>query len=410
MSKADGLMKRWQEQRWLLDTVIRTVGVEWDQPRLAYMAAPAGPEAFGEFRLVGERVKKVADIDREFARGAVRREARAEAYEAADRPVAARESYLIAALLWASARWPIFEVNDRLLFLEERMNECYAKYAEHAAHPISRVKIPFDGKVLPAYMHLPHEPADGERFPCVISIPGMDSCKENGVSMYGDALLERGIAVLAVDGPGQAESISLGVNVTQTNHMDAAHAYLDWLSDHPHVDMDRLAIKGTSFGTYFGTQVAAALGDRVKGCAITGVCQEPGCHTIFNMASPSFKLRFMWMAGFEDEDAFDAFAQRMDLRPIAGDVSCPYLVIAGEDDQLSPVEHTYELFDLIKSPKKLVVFEGANHSVSEGMSTRLGENRNTLIADFLKDRIDGKPMTSEKVVVDSTGREHATPA
>jgi hypothetical protein len=32
--KADGRMKRWQEQRWILDAVIRTVGVEWDQGRL----------------------------------------------------------------------------------------------------------------------------------------------------------------------------------------------------------------------------------------------------------------------------------------------------------------------------------------------------------------------------------------
>jgi len=31
-------MKRWQEQRWILDSVIRTVGIEWDQPRIAYTA------------------------------------------------------------------------------------------------------------------------------------------------------------------------------------------------------------------------------------------------------------------------------------------------------------------------------------------------------------------------------------
>ena len=46
----DTRMKRWMEQRWLLDTVVRTVGLEWDQARLAYMSAPGGPEATGEFR------------------------------------------------------------------------------------------------------------------------------------------------------------------------------------------------------------------------------------------------------------------------------------------------------------------------------------------------------------------------
>ena len=38
----DTRMKRWMGQRWLLDAVIRTVGLEWDQARLAYMAAPGG--------------------------------------------------------------------------------------------------------------------------------------------------------------------------------------------------------------------------------------------------------------------------------------------------------------------------------------------------------------------------------
>ena len=31
-------MKRWQEQRWILDNIIRAAGIEWDQPRIAYTA------------------------------------------------------------------------------------------------------------------------------------------------------------------------------------------------------------------------------------------------------------------------------------------------------------------------------------------------------------------------------------
>ena len=54
--KAHGRMKRWQEQRWILDAVIRTVGVEWDQARLRYGAAPGGFLAAGEFRAVGAKI------------------------------------------------------------------------------------------------------------------------------------------------------------------------------------------------------------------------------------------------------------------------------------------------------------------------------------------------------------------
>ena len=40
---------------------------------------------------------------------------------------------------------------------------------------------------------------------------------------------------------------------------------------------------------------------------------------------------------------------------------------------------------------------------------QLGENRATMIADWLKDRLDGKPAVSEKLFIDSTGRSTVTP-
>src|SRR5712664_2955043 len=38
------LTRRWTEQRWLLDNTIRSVGMDWDQPRSAYLSAPCGPD------------------------------------------------------------------------------------------------------------------------------------------------------------------------------------------------------------------------------------------------------------------------------------------------------------------------------------------------------------------------------
>src|ERR1700679_2263945 len=47
--KAENRVRRWREQRWLLDTVVGQVGVEFDQARINYTAGPAGLEAIGEF-------------------------------------------------------------------------------------------------------------------------------------------------------------------------------------------------------------------------------------------------------------------------------------------------------------------------------------------------------------------------
>ncbi len=54
--------KRWREQRWILDNIIQAVGVEWDQARIGYTLGPCGPEAFYDFNVIRQRVKKFAEI------------------------------------------------------------------------------------------------------------------------------------------------------------------------------------------------------------------------------------------------------------------------------------------------------------------------------------------------------------
>ena len=207
-------IRRFEEQRWLLDAVIRTVGIEWDQARIVAKARPIGPDAEHLFRACAQRIRKFDDINREFAREARRQQERAVAQEQEGRFVAARETYMTAALLWSLAAWPIFERNAALHHCDEQMNACYAGVVRHAPRPIARVEIPFGAKSLPAYLHLPRKPAAGERFPCVLAVGGMDSSKENLVALYGDKLIERGFAVLAIDGPGQAESAGRGIHFT----------------------------------------------------------------------------------------------------------------------------------------------------------------------------------------------------
>ena len=121
-------MKRWAEQRWILDAIISSVGMEWDQPRLGYTMFPCGPDAVGDFRTVGMRTKKFNDMHREFAAAASRRQAKAISFEEQDRLVSARESYFIASLLYSAARWPIFEANDLHIEYNQKMNDCYDKY------------------------------------------------------------------------------------------------------------------------------------------------------------------------------------------------------------------------------------------------------------------------------------------
>jgi pimeloyl-ACP methyl ester carboxylesterase len=409
-AKTEQKVKRWNDQRWIVDSVIQAIGMEWDQPRLAYTLFPCGPDGTGDFRTVGMRVRKFADMHREFAAAARRREMKAEGFEKEGRLVSARESYFIASLLWSAARWPIFENNEKSIHYNTRTVACYDKFAALAPHPVERIETPFGkGQSLPGYLHLPRAPKPGEKFPCVISVDGMDGSKEILCSLYGDKFLERGFANFIYDGPGQGECTIREIFVTATNHMDAAKAIHARLAQHPHIDTDRLVTMGVSFGSYFALQVAAALGDKLKGAAASFVCHEPGMNALMDMSSPSFKMRFMYMAGFDNEAKFDKFQESFTLMPQAGKIKCPVLIQGGEDDELSPIEFSHALADKIKAPKKLVLYEGERHAIGGNTSSYLGENWFSMLADWCLDRVNGKPAPNERVLINSLGQATATP-
>ena len=405
-AKTEKMVRRWGEQRWALDSIIQAVGMEWDQPRLGYTMYPAGPDAIADFRTVGLRVKKFADMHRELGAAGRRRETKAENFEKQGRKVSARESYFIAAMLYSAARWPIFENNSVSIDYNSRMVRCYNKFAEYAPHPVERVEVPFGGKgkSLPGYLHLPREPKPGEKFPCVIGIDGMDGSKEIMCSMYGDKFLQRGIANFIYDGPGQGECTIRDIHVTEKNHMEAAVAVWNWLVKHPHIDPERVVVWGISFGSFFSLQAAAALGSKIKGVAVTFVNHEAGLHSIMDTAAPSFKMRFMYMAGYDDEAKFDRFKEKFSTAPLIPRIKCPVLIQGGEDDELSPIENSHTLAEKLKAPRKLVVYEGERHAIGGNTASYFGENWFTMLADWCLDRIEGKRPPNERVHINSMGQ------
>jgi hypothetical protein len=262
------MTRRWGEQRWVLDNVIQANGVDWDQPRTSYWNAPCGPEASADFAAIRQRVKKFADISIEFEAQARRREERARAAEQRRDMVTARENYFIAAVHWGAAQWPIQEANDQNCEYNQLKRECFTNYAKIADHLVEPVWISIGAKNLPAWFHLPVGYAGG-RVPAVVAIPGMDSFKEASVALYGDPLLSRGFAVLAVDGPGQYESPLLGIYMTMQGWQDTGKACMDWLESRKEVDPERVAMTGRSFGSF------GAYYRRVKRAALSSYrCQR----------------------------------------------------------------------------------------------------------------------------------------
>ena len=399
-------VRRFDEQRWLIDNIIRANGIDWDQPRSLYIHLPCGIEANADFAGIRERVKKMADIGPAFAAVARRREAKANAAALADHKVTARDNFFMAAVHWGAAQWPYDENDATNISYNNKKRECFAKYATLADHHVEAVWVPFQGKAIPAWLHLPPGYSSG-KLPVVIAIPGMDSYKEIQVALYGDKYLNRGMAVLAIDGPGQYEAPMIGLYFTMENWVAAGPALVDCIAARPELDATRIGVAGTSFGSLFGT-VLTANEPRIKACAVMSVCHEPGCHTIFQEASPTFKKRFMYMSGITDESEFDEFRKRITWQGHADKIHAPYLCVAGEAEELSPLSHSEALMAALKGPKQMVVYQESRHSVGNVPAANLGPFPPILLADWLADRLAGKPFISERWYVTGSGEINKT--
>jgi hypothetical protein len=399
--------RRWHEQQWLVDVVIRAESIDWDQPRSAYTQRPIGTDAGMEFNWAKQRIRKYEDIAPVFIAAAERRERMAREAEDRGHLVTAREDYFAAAIMLTPAVWAITDDDALLRSLYVRLNANYAAWIKYAPHKVRRVELPFGQGVLPAYLHLPVGYSGG-RLPTILAAGGMDSRKELLVAQYGERFLTRGFAILAVDGPGQGEAPLLGSYVNEDNWIDAGKVFMDFLLKQPEVDPDRIVSFATSFGSYWMTQVAVTQ-PRMKGCAVERCCHEPGCHTIFETASPTYKKRFMWMSDIWDETKFDKMAAKMDLRPMIADMKMPWLNVIGEKDELSPIQHTLELAAKCGSPSPIVIYQNERHALSGAPSLVLGPKFSTIVSDWLLDRVNGKPADEYLDYITSDGRVERRP-
>jgi dienelactone hydrolase len=402
------VMRRFNEQRWALDNIIQANGIDWDQGRTSIMIRTCGAAVVGDMAVLRQRVKKYADIAPAFEALAKSREARATAAADDGETIEARDNYFIAAQYWASAMWPIDEINDRIRRYNAKKRETFTRYMALADHTIEWAEIPYRGKTLPAVFHLPPGHQPGRKVPAIVMVPGMDGNKEKYVSLYGDHWMQRGFAFLAVEGPGYWEAPLRGIHVDMGGWVETGKEVMKWLLARPEVDPDRIAVVGSSFGSLFS---AVMMSDepRYRACAVTATCYEAGGDAIFEQASPTFKHRFMFMSGITDEREFDEFRKSLDWHGYAEKITAPYLIAGGEADELCPLDSTMSFAKALGGPKQLVIYADARHGIAGVPAASNGPDPRDYQAKWIQARLAGKPFSSEYWFVEPSGRIDKTP-
>ena len=329
-----------------------------------------------------ERIKAPGAVVKEWARTAKQEEDLAREAEAAGHRESAAEFYYRAALYYGPACGVLHENTPRKRELYARLVACYEKFV--ALNPdghVRRVEIPFEhGKTIPGIL----QTVPGvDKAPCVLVVPGMDTIKEYMPSPYHNHFRRRGMATLTIDGPGQGESNVRETWVTLDNFERAGSAAIDFLQRTPGIDASRIGAYGWSMGSYWVPRIAAH-DPRLK--AIVGAMGVYGQKdTIFKHAKPAYRANYMYMSNVHDEAEFDAMASQMTLLPLAERIRCPTLLAMGEYDELCPIEDAQALFDALRCPKALWIYENETHTFGSRLPDFYLQ-----VADWLRDALEDR--------------------
>lgn len=260
-----------------------------------------------------------------------------------------------AALCYHFGKFMFVHKPDEMRRAHEKVVECRNLALPHLDPPGERVAIPYEGKRLYGILRKPN---DIERAAVVIMCVGLDSTKEE-LDVYENIFLERGMATLAFDGPGQGEAeYDMAI---RGDYEAPVQAVIEYIKTRGDFDLDRIGVMGVSLGGYYSAR-AAAFDKRIAACL-------------------SFSGPYSWVEIFDgrNELSREAFrvrshsrtmeearekAMTLTLEGAAMNITCPIYIVAGELDRLTPPSNAERIAAEVSGPKVLQIVKGGNHVVN----------------------------------------------
>jgi len=183
---------------------------------------------------------------------------------AAGQKLSAGEHYTRAGVCYHFAKFLFVHRPDEMRAAHEKAVACRTKALPFLRPPGERVAIPYEGRHLYGILRRQEGVA---RPPVLVMCMGLDSAKEE-TEAYEKSYLDRGIATLAFDGPGQGEGEYDFAICPE--YEQPVKAVVDFVAARPDLDASRIGLWGVSMGGYYAPR-AAAFEKRVKACiALSG--------------------------------------------------------------------------------------------------------------------------------------------
>jgi dipeptidyl aminopeptidase/acylaminoacyl peptidase len=325
---------------------------------------------YGDFTATLARISRWADWCREWGVTAARYEQLAEAAEDAGQSQTAAGAWQRAALAWHWGKFVFVDDPVQQREAHDRAVACFRKAAPALTPPAELVAVPYGNTTLAAYLRVPAA-AGLAKPPVVIMAPGLDSTKEELQATAG-YFLARGLATLAVDGPGQGESeYELPI---EPAYEKVATAAVDFLQDRAGLDRERIGLFGVSLGGYYAAR-AAAYEKRLK--AVVALAGPYRFDLDWDELPPQTRATFQVRSKAETDDAARAKAAELTLEEAAPHIEIPLLVVGGGRDPIVPAYHQERLAKEARTAE-LVLYPDGSH----GVTNRAYESRSRM-ADWL---------------------------
>jgi dienelactone hydrolase len=279
----------------------------------------------------------------EWLRVALRNDSRGDEAERAGHLRTAMNCWLRAADYYRSAEFWLLPEDPRRLATFDKCEGASRKWLHYVGG--EAVQVPYEhGVAMPAYFVKPK----GEgRFPVLISFGGLDSFKDELWFMTGRGAVQRGIAVLMVDGPGQGGTLRRHRIPTRHDYEIPAGKCVDWLLRRPDVDGSRIAVSGSSMGGYYSAR-AASKDHRLAACISHGAIWDIEQRFRDRGEDHSLAHHMKWVFGAKTMAEAIEKARPFKLEGVLGGMRCPYLVLHGAHDVLG-VENSKTVYEYARA-------------------------------------------------------------
>lgn len=369
----------------------------WSNAALACKGmAPYGAVALDEIDRIAERLKprqgEPQAWQEEWFAMAARLEQSADTAAAAGRDMTAGNYYLRAGHYYYTGERFIAPGEEKCA-AGRKAYRCYHAGLKRRHANIEFVEVPYAGASLPALFM--KSPLAKGRAPTVVVFNGMDNCKEMSVLFAGLEFAKRGMHTLAIDGPGQGETLRFrGIHSRYDYEVPGAAAY-DYVAARTDVDAAKVVVMGYSFGGYYSGRIAAFEKRYAAGVAMTALHWDLAAWQIrikekaqsegTRIAQSNFQ--FQWVVDAADADAAIEIAKRFTLKDVAAHITSPFLITHGENDRVVPVENARKLYAAVGSRNKTIRIFTAEEGGAEHAHVDNRQVGVDFVADWIAENI-----------------------